>query len=146
MGNLSAGKTAREFDDPSLWEPVYAESTKTTTDASSGAGRHSGHTAGDGFSERRYASHDRVMVPCFDRRDLSPPKSRRSAKNMTNELITTAAAPDTKKSAPKPKLPIMWIAFLCGLIAFLCGLTALAASNLAHHPELLWNAITATTT
>ena len=64
---------------------------------------------------------------------------------MTNELIATAAAADTKNSAPKPKLLIMWIAFLCGLIAFLCGLTALAASNLAHHPELL-NAITSTTT
>jgi hypothetical protein len=57
---------------------------------------------------------------------------------MTNELIATAAAADTENSAPKPKLLIMWIAFLCGLIA-------LAASNLAHHPELL-NAITSTTT
>jgi hypothetical protein len=56
---------------------------------------------------------------------------------MTNELITTAVA-DSKKSAPKPKLLIMWIAFLCGLIA-------LAAYNLAHYPEL-WNAITVPTT
>jgi hypothetical protein len=53
---------------------------------------------------------------------------------MTNELTTTAAATaDLKESAPKPKLLIMWIAFLCGLIV-------LAAYNLAHAPEL-WNAI-----
>jgi hypothetical protein len=53
---------------------------------------------------------------------------------MINELTTTAAAAaDLKKSAPKTKLLIMWIAFLCGLIA-------LAACNLAHAPEL-WNGI-----
>ena len=53
---------------------------------------------------------------------------------MTNELTTTAAAvADLKETAPKPKLLIMWIAFLCGLIA-------LAAYSLAHHPEL-WSVI-----
>ena len=53
---------------------------------------------------------------------------------MTNELTTTAAAvADLKESAPKPKLLIMWIAFLCGLIA-------LAAYSLALHPEL-WSVI-----
>jgi hypothetical protein len=57
---------------------------------------------------------------------------------MTHELITTAVA-DSKKSAPETKLLTMSIAFL----AFLCGLIALAAYNLAHHPEL-WNAITLT--
>jgi hypothetical protein len=55
---------------------------------------------------------------------------------MTNELVTTAVA-DSKKAAPKPRLPIMWIAFL----ALLCGLIALAAHNLAVSPEV-WNAIT----
>jgi hypothetical protein len=53
---------------------------------------------------------------------------------MTNELTTTAAAiADLKESAPKRKLLIMWIAFLCGLIA-------VAAYNLAHHQEL-WSVI-----
>ena len=63
---------------------------------------------------------------------------------MTNELTTTAAAvADLKESAPKPKLLIMWIAFLCGLIA-------LAAYNSADYPKLwnaiMWNAITHPTT
>jgi uncharacterized protein involved in exopolysaccharide biosynthesis len=64
---------------------------------------------------------------------------------MTIELITTAAA-GSKKSAPEPKLLIMLIA----LLAFLGGLIALAAYDLAHHPELwnaiLWNAVTHPTT
>jgi hypothetical protein len=65
---------------------------------------------------------------------------------MTNELITTAAVADSKKSAPVPNLLIIAIA----LLAFLGGLIALAAYDLAHYPELfkaiLWNAITHPTT
>lgn len=59
---------------------------------------------------------------------------------MTQELITTAVA-DSTKSAPKPKLLLMWIA----LLAFLSGVIALAADNLAHYPDL-WYAITGPTT
>ena len=60
---------------------------------------------------------------------------------MTNELTTTAAAvADLKESAPKPKLLIMWIAFL----VLLCGMIALADYNLSHYPAM-WSAITAST-
>jgi hypothetical protein len=59
---------------------------------------------------------------------------------MTTELTTTAVA-DSKKSDPKIKQLILWIAAL----AVLSGMIALANYNLAHHPEL-WNAITVSTT
>lgn len=53
--------------------------------------------------------------------------------SMIDELVTTAATAGLKKSAPNPKLLIMWVAFLSGLIT-------LAAYSLAHHPDL-WKAI-----
>jgi hypothetical protein len=62
---------------------------------------------------------------------------------MTNQLITTAVA-DSKKSVSEPNLLIMPVAFLAFFV-FVCGLIALAAYNLAGHPELL-NAITGPTT